>query len=276
MNVSNEFSIPSVLSIAGFDGLGGAGIQADNKTFAALGCYGLNVLSALTIQNTLGVKEIVKLPIDSFKDQLDCIFEDSYPNAIKIGMLHSKEQFKVLKSYLKDYKGFVIYDPVLISSSGFNFINQQELLPSIHELLPYIDLLTPNLIELSFMLSKNIQTVEEMMEIIPIVSSWACKSTLIKGGHLSGNEITHILIDSDQTITKFHNRKIDSKNTHGTGCTLSSAIACFMTKGYSLKKAVEQSNNYVFDAILKAKDLKLGQGKGGLIHHFLAENNPFI
>jgi len=276
MTISNQFTIPTILAIAGFDGSGGAGLQADNKTFAALGCYGLNVLSALSIQNTLGVKSILDLPMESFKMQLDSIFEDSYPHCIKIGMLHSKEQFNVLISYLKAYDGFVVYDPVLVSSSGYQFINQQDLIPHIYDLMPLINLITPNLDELSFILSTRIKTLDDVKAAIPNISKWACEAILVKGGHLNSTQLTDILVEKNQQIQYYQHEKIESMNTHGTGCTLSSAIASYIAKGCSLTVAVEKAIQYVQEALKRAKDVKLGQGKGGLIQHIDLVENPFL
>lgn len=261
-----KYKVPTVLSIAGFDGSGGAGIQADTKTISALGGYAMNVLTALPIQNTQGVRTIYDIPTQAVKDQLKAIFDDIYPDAIKIGMVHSVELVDCIYAELYDYKGAVIYDPVMVSTSGHQLIQEDTISACVALLLPRATIITPNLDELGILVNKNIQTVSEMRIAAEQLIQDGSQAVLAKGGHLAGSELTSLLVQKNQALQSYHSARIDTRNTHGSGCTLSSALATFLAMGDSLDTAVPKALDYVYQALLASKDLLIGKGAGPLNH----------
>ena len=268
MTENKKYQTPTVLSIAGFDGSGGAGIQADTKAISSLGCYAMNVLTALPVQNTQGVRNIFEIPTEAVKEQLDCLFDDIYPDSIKIGMVHSSELVEVIANQLKDYRGSIVFDPVMVSTSGHRLI-KDETIQAIKELLfPIASIITPNLDEVSVLVGKEISDVKAMEEVSEEILGLGCKSALLKGGHLDSDILTSILIQQGKPAQYFESKRIDTKNTHGSGCTLSSAIASFLARGFNLTQATEKGLSYVNSAILGSKDLVIGKGNGPLNHFF--------
>lgn len=268
MKENKKFKVPTVLSIAGFDGSGGAGIQADTKTISSLGCYAMNVLTALPVQNTQGVKNIFEIPVDAVSEQLECLFEDIYPDSIKIGMVHHTKLVETIASFLKDYKGPIVFDPVMVSSSGHRLI-QEDTIEAIKELLfPIADIITPNLDEVSVLVNREISTVHAMEDVSDEILSLGCKAALLKGGHLQSDILTSILIQKDQAAQYFESKRVNTKNTHGSGCSLSSAIASFLARGYHLEQSTENALMYINSAIKGSKDLIIGKGHGPLNHFF--------
>jgi len=257
-----------VLSIAGFDGSAGAGIQADNKTIGSLGCYAVNVLSALPIQNSQGVKSVFALPPAIFQQQLISIFEDCYPDVIKIGMLYQADDVAFLAEFLQDYRGKVLMDPVMISSSGHRFMEEDCLMRVKQDLFPLVDLLTPNLPEISFLLGETVKDLSDMERIAVAALDLGTKAVLLKGGHLDADILSSIVVQRDKDLKVFETQKIDSRNTHGTGCTLSSAIASYLALGDDLETACEKGIFYTHQAIAAAVDLEIGKGNGPLNHAF--------
>ena len=260
--------VPTVLSIAGFDGSGGAGLQADSKTISSLGCYPLNVISALPVQNTQGVRSIYNIPKQAVLDQLNCLFDDTYPDAIKIGMIPNIEMVEIISYFLKSYKGIIIYDPVMVSSSGHKLMKDNSIEAIKTLLFPITTLITPNLDEISVLLNKQISKFEDMEEVSSIVLELGANAILMKSGHLKSELLTSILIEKNKTAKYYHSIKIETNNTHGTGCTLSSAIASYMALGESLPSAVGKATEYVNQAILYSKELLIGKGNGPLNHFF--------
>lgn len=258
--------IISVLSIAGFDGSGGAGIQADTKTISSLGCYATNVLTALPVQNTTGVKNIFEIPSQAIDEQLDSILTDIYPDAIKIGMVHSVALVEIIAKYLKDYKGAVVFDPVMVSTSGHQLI-QSETIAACKELLfPLATLITPNLDEVSVLVGEKISTVEQMIPAGKKILQMGAGAILVKGGHLQQDDLVSYLIQEGKEPETFSSKRVDTKNMHGSGCTLSSAIASFLAQGFTLSESVGKAQKYVEKAILGSKDLLIGHGNGPLNH----------
>lgn len=268
MKENKKYKVPTVLSIAGFDGSGGAGIQADTKTISSLGCYAMNVLTALPVQNTQGVKNIFDIPVEAVKEQLDCLFEDIYPDSIKIGMVHNSKLVETISDFLKDYKGSIVFDPVMVSTSGHRLI-QEETIAAIKELLfPLAHIITPNLDEVSVLVGREISTVHAMEEVADEILSLGCNAALLKGGHLQSDILTSILIQKNQAAQYFESRRVQTKNTHGSGCSLSSAIASFLARGYHLEQSTENALMYINSAIKGSKDLVIGKGNGPLNHFF--------
>lgn len=266
MMTTKKYTVPTVLSIAGFDGSGGAGIQADTKTISALGCYAMNVLTALPVQNTQGVRHIYEIPTQAVRDQLDAIFDDIYPDAIKIGMVHSLELVELISSFLKDYTGEIVFDPVMVSTSGHKLIHDDTIQACINLLFPRVSLITPNLDEVSVLAKRPIDTIQEMEKAGFDLLNQGCQAVLIKGGHLQSKELTSLLFQQKQGVVAFTSPKIDTKNTHGSGCSLSSAIASQLAQQYPLDQAVAVALDYVHEAIKGSKDLIIGKGNGPLNH----------
>lgn len=271
----------TVLTIAGSDCSGGAGIQADIKTISALGCYAASVITAVTIQNTCGVTGIHPIPSDIVKSQIDAVMTDINPEAIKIGMINDVAIVKAIASSIKEYKPkFVVFDPVMVSTSGCKLIEDEAVEAIKNELLPLSTIITPNLSEAIVLTGNKINNTDDMVDAGKKIINYGCNSVLIKGGHLNGNDMCDVLcIKDDNTPYMFTSKKIDSRNTHGTGCTLSSAIATNLALGNSLQKAVENAKEYVYQGILNGKDIQIGKGHGPLNHlhkpipmHIFVEN----
>jgi len=260
-------SIPNVLTIAGSDSSGGAGIQADLKTFSALKVYGTSIITNITAQNTQGIRDIYTLPIKIIKSQLKSVFEDIDIAAVKVGMLHSIEIIELVSEMLCYYKpNNIVLDPVLISSSGRPLLQKDALSLMKRDLFPLATMITPNIPEAISILGLD-QEIEpaEMETFSKSLLQFGSKSVLLKGGHLKGETCIDVLSEKDQTYN-FSHARVASKNTHGTGCTLSSAISANLAKGSSLKQSVQAANNYTFNAIKNADKLNVGLGTGPLFH----------
>ncbi|MBA2711667.1 MAG: bifunctional hydroxymethylpyrimidine kinase/phosphomethylpyrimidine kinase [Tatlockia sp.] len=258
------------LSIAGFDGSGGAGIQADLKTFSAFGCYGMTVLTALPIQNTRGVKSCYELPLNAIEDQLEAIFSDIRPDSIKIGMLFKAEIVQLVASYLKKHAAGIpiVLDPVLLAKSGDSLLLPEALEVLKSSLIPLATIITPNLPEAQALLSRSTSiSAEEMPFVAEELLKLGPCAVLLKGGHLAADHSNDLLLDKNGLSFWFDSLKIQSKNTHGTGCTLSAAIASGLALGLNLAKACELAKKYISNAIIAAKDEKIGHGNGP-VHHF--------
>lgn len=264
-----KYKYPSVLSIAGFDGSGGAGLQADIKTISALGCYATTVLTALPVQNTQGVKNIFPIPVRVVAEQLETIMEDIVPDAIKIGMIHTPELVDVVVRALQVYKHVpVVFDPVMVSTSGHRLIEEETINVIIEKLFPMADIITPNMDEASILVNMRVETLKDMHLIGARIKELECKNILMKGGHQKTTIITSLLIDEKNNYYPFEFNKIDTNNTHGSGCTLSSAIATFLAQGKSMYEAVELGQQYVYNAIENGASTQTGKGNGPLNHFF--------
>lgn len=260
--------IPVVVSVAGSDCSGGAGIQADLKTVAALGGYAATVITAVTAQNTLGVQAVYPLPQQAVADQLDTVFSDLRPMAVKIGMMPHAESIHSLVQSLDTYRPtWVVCDPVMISTSGHRLMDDDALLIMQKELFPRCTLITPNLHEAEHLCGHGLAGAEAMEPTARSLAQLYGTSVLIKGGHLSGHLMTDVLYDrTAQHAFCFTDEKIDSPNLHGTGCTLSSAIATLLASGHTLPEAVRLAKSYMNQAIERGKYLHIGQGNGPLGH----------
>jgi len=265
----HTYKYPVVLTVAGFDGSGGAGIQADINTISALGCYATSVLTALPVQNTTGVKAVHLIPAAVVKQQLETVLEDIRPDAIKIGMIPDEAVLMVICNVLRAYPDIpIIYDPVMVASSGDHLMQKETISAMVRELFPLIALVTPNLDEAAVLTNTKVNSISEMEIAGRRITDMGCPSVLLKGGHLPSGQLTSVLFNADQSRQLFHTERIDTDNTHGTGCTLSAAIAAFIARGEGLNFAVESGIAYVHQAILHGKDVHTGKGRGPLNHFF--------
>lgn len=261
---------PCILSIAGSDCSGGAGIQADLKTISALGGYAATAITAITVQNTTGVRAIHAVPPIYVGGQIEVVMEDIRPEAVKIGMINDVEIVKVIVECLRRYRPrFVVFDPVMVSTSGHKLIEDSAISALTRELMPLSSLITPNLKEAEVLTGHPINKVEEMRAAAPELLKFGCEAVLLKGGHLEGGKMCDVLqIAGEEEPHLFVSDKIESKNTHGTGCTLSSAIATFLALGYDMPQAVERAKAYVTGGINAGKDVHIGEGHGPLNHFY--------
>ena len=253
-----------LLIIAGSDSSGGAGIQADIKTATSLGVYAMTAITAITAQNTTGVKSIIPVPPKEIFNQISFSVQDIKPNSVKIGMLQNvgviKEVIKAIKKYkLKN----IVIDPVMVAKGGHRLISNSSINYLRKKLLPYALLVTPNIPEAETLIKKRIQTLEDVIKAGKEILKFGPKFVLIKGGHTNKSFIEDVLI-SKKNIKIFKNKKIKTKNTHGTGCTLSSAIASFISKNYNMNESCRRSIQYVHKAILL--NPKFGRGHGPINH----------
>ncbi|AKL95652.1 hydroxymethylpyrimidine/phosphomethylpyrimidine kinase ThiD [Clostridium aceticum] len=253
-----------LLTIAGSDCSGGAGIQADLKTFSALGTYGMSVITAITAQNTQGVDAIVEIDNTMVKAQIDAIFKDIAVHAVKVGMVSNREIIaQISKSLLEWLPPFVVVDPVMVSTSGHHLLKPEAKTTLIEDLFPIATIITPNIPEAEVILDRKIDDIEDMEEAAKAIYNLGPKGVLVKGGHLLGDAVD-VFFDGT-TITKFTSPRIHKTNTHGTGCTLSSAIATHLALEFDLLTSIRKSKDYVTKAI----DCGLEIGKGdGPLHHF--------
>jgi hydroxymethylpyrimidine/phosphomethylpyrimidine kinase len=257
------------LTIAGSDSGGGAGIQADLKTFSALGVFGMSAITALTAQNTRVVTGIFPAPPEFIGQQIDAVMEDIGTHAVKIGMLHSPEVISVVADKIKEWGcPNVVVDPVMISKSGDKLLLDDAVTALKERLLPLATVITPNLPEASVLLDKAIETPEDMPGAARDLAGLGAQNVLVKGGHLEGDQSFDLLYqrESDQII-ELPGRRIQTANSHGTGCTLSSAIAAGLAKGRDLNTAVTEAKAYITEALTAGADITTGKGHGP-VHHF--------
>ncbi|MCI9272854.1 MAG: bifunctional hydroxymethylpyrimidine kinase/phosphomethylpyrimidine kinase [Clostridiales bacterium] len=253
-----------VLTIAGSDCSGGAGIQADLKTMTAHKVFGMSVITALTAQNTTGVYGVIDTPAEFVARQMDCVMTDIFPDAVKIGMVSSAEIIHVIAGKLREYPiKNIVADPVMISTSGSKLLKEDAVEALTRELLPLADIITPNIPEAEALSGIRIQSREDMVSAASVIAQKYNGYILVKGGHLQDSADDLLFRKGEQAVWYPCERQ-DNENTHGTGCTLSSAIACGLAQGLDMKKSVDQAKQYILCA-LKAQ-LNLGKGNGPLNH----------
>ena len=259
------------LTIAGSDSGGGAGIQADLKTFSACGCFGMSALTAITAQNTLGVTDIHAIPPKTIAAQISAVLDDIGTDSIKIGMLHSSEVITTVADILTRYSCTnIVIDPVMVATSGDRLIEEEAVETLKETLLPLATVITPNIPEAEILLGEKITSASLLEEVAARLSSSYSTSVLAKGGHLSDETLVDILWDRDfLRAVSFAHRRMATRNTHGTGCTLSSAIAAYLAEGNSLVESVEKAEHYLHGAIAAGSDYEIGSGHGP-VHHFHA------
>ncbi len=258
-----------VLTIAGSDSGGGAGVQADLKTFSALGCYGMSVITALTAQNTRGVTGIHPIPPSFAAEQMSAVFSDIGADAVKIGMLYSAELIEVVADQL-DALGArnIVLDPVMVAQSGDKLLQDEAIEAIKKHLLPLADVVTPNIPEARVLLDQRLDNLEDMQAGAKALAAFGSQSILIKGGHLSAGDSTDLLyLSSEDRFVILEGERIETRNNHGTGCTLSSAIASYMARGCSIEQAVGKAKAYISKAIEAGAGYIIGKGHGP-VHHF--------
>lgn len=256
----------TVLTIAGSDCSGGAGIQADIKTITMHGVYAMSAITALTAQNTTGVYEIFEVTPEFLKQQLDCIFTDIFPDAVKIGMVSDVKLIHTIAEVLKQYQAKkIVLDPVMVSTSGSKLLKDDAADALVTELIPLAGLITPNIPEAEVLTGIQIHSAEDMVSAAERLTEKYLGAVLIKGGHRK-NTANDLLYENGKS-TWFYGERIDNPNTHGTGCTLSSAIASNLAKGYDMENSIRKAKEYLTDA-LKA-GLDLGRGDGPLMHNYV-------
>ena len=262
---------PTILTIAGSDSCGGAGIQADIKTISALGGYAASAITAVTAQNTCGVTAIHALPPAMVGAQIEAVMSDLRPLAIKIGMLNDAATAHAVADALERYQPpFVVLDPVMVSTSGSKLLEEEAIHVITHRLMPLATVATPNLAEACVLAHRQtIGTLEEMQQAARHLLRFGSRAVLVKGGHLQGNAMCDVLaVREEETFHRFASPKVESRNTHGTGCTLSSAIATRLAFGDSLIEAVQRAKEYVFRGIEAGSGVHVGEGHGPLNHFF--------
>lgn len=266
--MQNKPSTPIALTIAGSDSGGGAGIQADLKTFAALGVYGCSAIASLTAQNTQGVQGVMPIPPAFVQAQIQSVLNDIEVNAIKTGMLATADIIGAVAELLDDFSQIpFVLDPVMVSTSGDRLLAEDAIAVLIKKLIPLATIVTPNLQEAAALLNTSIANDIAAMRVqAKQILEFGPHSVLMKGGHGSGTEATDLLVTRDGEFL-FSAPRIATTNTHGTGCTLASAIAAGLAKKLSLQDAVEQAKKYLHNALVHSDQLNIGQGSGP-VHHF--------
>jgi len=258
-----------VLTIAGSDSGGGAGIQADLKTFAALGCYGTSAITALTAQNTLGVSAIHPVPPDFAAAQIAAVFEDIGADAVKIGMLYSAQLIRAVAEQLRKYAaGNIVLDPVMVAQSGDRLLEDDAVGAIRDYLMPLSNVVTPNIPEAEVLVGRRIRSLEDMQAAAHDLGRYGSEAVLLKGGHLEEADSSDLFyLCRENRFVTLAAERITSRNTHGTGCTLSSAIAAYLARGEHLENAVRQAKTYITAALRAGAAYRLGNGHGP-VHHF--------
>jgi hydroxymethylpyrimidine/phosphomethylpyrimidine kinase len=257
------------LSIAGSDSGGGAGIQADLKTFSALGCYGMTVITALTAQNTVTVSGIHPVPPEFIVLQMDAVMTDIGADAVKIGMLHSPEVIMAVASCLRQYDcKHIVLDPVMVTRNGDKLLQDDAVQALKDHLFPLAAVITPNLAEASLLLGREVTNRSQMLDACQDLALLGCDRVFLKGGALTGSTSVDILYDGlNDEIMELESPRVDTRNSHGTGCTISSAIAASLAKGMELPAAVREAKAYIDGALQGGAEVKIGAGHGP-VHHF--------
>ena len=261
-----------VLSIAGSDSGGGAGIQADLKTCAALGCYGMTAITAITVQNTLGVTGIHGIPLDTVRGQIDAVVQDIGVDAVKIGMLATPDVVSVVADAIRRH-GIrnVVLDPVMVATSGDRLIVPETAQALVQELFPLATVITPNLDEAALLLGRSIDGIAALDAAVADLLAMGAPAVLLKGGHLSGDLVMDVLGRQGRQAgdyLRLQSQRIVTHNGHGTGCTLSSAIASFLAQGLALEAAVTEARSYILGAIEAGAEVYTGHGHGPLNHGY--------
>ena len=279
----------TALTIAGSDSCGGAGIQADIKTMSALGVYAASAITAITVQNTKGVYGIQKVEADIVSGQIKAVMEDIHPDAIKIGMVNDSDTIHAIAEALKKYPSadassnqqktdassnqqtvfqHLVIDPVMVSTSGCRLMQEDALDIFVKELLPLATLLTPNIPEAEILAGMKIENKEDIMQAASAISRLGCKHVLIKGGHFEGTEKIDYLFEDGKLKNSYRGISVNTRNTHGTGCTLSSAITSYLAREMDMNTAIAMAKTYLSGAILAGKDVEIGEGHGPVNHFY--------
>lgn len=260
---------PRLLSIAGSDSGGAAGIQADLKTFSALGCYGMTAITAITAQNTCGVTAIHAVPVDILKAQINAVLGDIGADALKIGMLHSPEVVRAVADAIRRYQiRQVVLDPVMVTANGDPLITPETIEVLVSELFPLASVITPNLDEAALLLQRPLADKPALEEAARDLLAMGAPAVLLKGAHLPGEDILDIFAQQAGGWQRMAGPRIQSRNINGSGCTLSSAIAAWLARGLALPEAITAGRDYTIQAIRAGASVQTGQGQGPLNHGF--------
>ena len=259
-----------VLTIAGSDSGGGAGIQADIKTISAMGCFATSAITAVTVQNTLGVKAVHPVPLDILEGQIDAVLSDIGTDAIKIGMLYSLEVVNIVANMIEKYQvKNIVVDPVMMSTSGYRLIEENAIEVIKHRLIPLSRVVTPNIPEAEILVGCKISSEEDFDKVARRLSHNSGVSVLLKAGHLDGDYLVDYFYNAENgTMTTLPSKRVETQNTHGTGCTLSSAFAAALAKEDDLTLAAKSAKKYVEQAIVYGAEYKIGEGYGPINHGF--------
>ena len=259
------------LSIAGSDPSGGAGIQADLKTFSALGVFGTTAVTAVVDENTVGVTGVHPVPVEFVSGQIHSVLSDVGADAIKIGMLHSSELIRAVKDAISEYPiSNIVLDPVMVATSGDKLLQDEAIDTLKSELIPFVRLITPNIPEAEILSGQKIAGQADLPDLAKSLSEQfgGKVSVLLKAGHLEDDELVDVFYNAEEgAFLKLSQKRIQTKNTHGTGCTLSSAVAAFLAKGFGMDEAITQAQAYLHQAIVAGADFPIGKGRGP-VHHF--------
>ncbi|WP_181314194.1 bifunctional hydroxymethylpyrimidine kinase/phosphomethylpyrimidine kinase [Photobacterium phosphoreum] len=272
---SHHTVTPIVLTIAGSDSSGGAGIQADIKAISATGSYACSVITAITAQNTQGVSSILPIPLDMVEQQLDAVFTDLNIQAVKIGMLADSDIIHLVAAKIRQYQPqYLVIDPVMVATSGDILLQQHAITTLKTELLPLADIITPNLPEAAALTGHDIpQSIDGMQAMISALRAINPHAVLLKGGHLENDSNSTDLLILASDVIELTTPRINTRNTHGTGCTLSSAIASYLAQGNTLEHATTLAKRYITAAITAADELTIGQGHGPVNHFFAGHHH---
>ena len=267
--MENMMKYKVALSIAGSDPSGGAGLQADLKTFSACGCYGATAVVAVVDENTVGVTGVHPIPVDFVTGQIRSVLDDIGADAVKIGMLHSSELVVAVKDTLEKYDiGNIVLDPVMVATSGDPLLEADAVETLKTVLIPNARVITPNIPEAEILLGKRITSQSELPECARLLSQDGKVSVLLKAGHLSDEELVDVFYNAETgNVLELKSPRLATANTHGTGCTLSSAVAAFLARGFSLDDAVRKAKDYIAMAIEAGSNYLIGHGHGP-VHHF--------
>ena len=257
------------LTIAGSDPSGGAGIQADLKTFSACGCYGMTVITSVVDENTIGVTDVHPIPVHFVSGQIKSVLDDIGTDAIKIGMLHSSELICAVKQTLENYAvDNIVLDPVMVATSGDKLLQDEAIATLKSDMVPFVRVITPNIPEAEILLGQHITSQADLPEAARLLSQNRQVSVLLKAGHLSEAALTDIFYNAEtDEIIQLTSQRIQTRNTHGTGCTLSSAITAYLAQGETLNDAIIKAKNYINQAIIAGAPYQIGHGHGP-VHHF--------
>lgn len=259
-----------VLSIAGSDSGGGAGIQADIKAISATGSYAASAITAVTVQNTVGVQAVFPVPVEIISAQIDAVLQDIGADAVKIGMLHSPECVNcVADSLLRNQAGNIVLDPVMVSTSGHTLLMNEAVTVLKERLMPIATIITPNIPEAEALSGEKVETIDDMRRVAQSLSRECGTSVLVKGGHLKGEKSADILYNyMTSSFRVYETDRIETRNTHGTGCTLSSAIASYLAQGLELEDAVKLAKEYLIRALTSGSGYSIGKGSGPVNHFY--------
>ena len=258
-----------VLTIAGSDPSGGAGIQADLKTMSACGCFGTSAITAVVDENTVGVTGVHPIPVYFVQGQIKSVLDDIGADAIKIGMLHSSELILAVKETLASYPiRNIVVDPVMVATSGDKLVQDEAINTLKNDMIPFARVITPNIPEAEILLGEKINSQEDLPKVVKRLSCNGTVSVMLKAGHLSDNKLIDVFYNAEtDEILQLESDRITTRNTHGTGCTLSSAIASFLAHDLPLNEAIGKAKAYINEAIIKGSEYKIGNGCGP-VHHF--------